>query len=80
MDSDWNTSAVGEAGVLNLVGDDRNNMNENIKPPLVRERRQIKKKGPISSHPLAILYGVIVTRTTNTNKIAVHSTKVCKGS
>jgi hypothetical protein len=32
MDSDWNIPAAAEAGVINLVGDDRNNMNENIKP------------------------------------------------
>jgi len=28
MDSDWNTPAAGNAGILYLVGDDRNRINE----------------------------------------------------
>jgi hypothetical protein len=44
MDSDWNTSAVGEAGVLNLVGDDWNNMNENIKPLFGSRKTNLKKR------------------------------------
>jgi hypothetical protein len=63
------------------VDDDRNSVNEDMKPLLVsRKKTSLKNKGPICSHPLAILYGEIITRTANTNKIAVHPLKVYMGS
>lgn len=34
MDSDWNTPTAGDAGVLNLVGYDRNRINADKKPLL----------------------------------------------
>jgi hypothetical protein len=81
MDSDWNTSAAGDAGVLSLVGDDRNSINEDINPLLgSRKRTSLTNKDLISSHPSAILYGKIITRTANTNTIAVHHMKVYMGS
>jgi hypothetical protein len=45
MDTDWNTSAAGDAGVLNLVGEDRNSINEDIKPLLgSRKKTSLKIK------------------------------------
>jgi hypothetical protein len=49
MDADWNTPAAGEGGVLNLVGGDRNRINEDIKPLLgSRKKISLKNKGPIT--------------------------------
>jgi hypothetical protein len=45
MDSDWNKPAAGDGGVLNLVGDNRNRINEDIKLLLgSRKKTSLKNK------------------------------------
>jgi hypothetical protein len=39
MNSDWNTSDSGDTDVLNLVGEERNTINEDTKPLLDSRKR-----------------------------------------